>query len=51
MDAALADAFSLSFPEGIVVTELHSQSPLRGAGPSVGDVILSLDNAPVNSVP
>jgi Do/DeqQ family serine protease len=51
VDASLAEAFDLTLPQGVVVTELHPLSPLAEAGLAPGDVILSLDGEPVNSPP
>ena len=49
MDAAMAEAMGLSRPEGVVLSELHPESPFRAAGLEVGDVILSIDGAPTDS--
>ncbi|MDT8854443.1 trypsin-like peptidase domain-containing protein [Paracoccaceae bacterium Fryx2] len=43
VDAALAEAMGLDRPEGVVLTELHPESPFRKAGLQPGDVVLSLD--------
>jgi Do/DeqQ family serine protease len=51
VDASLAEAFGMSLPQGVVITELHPASPLARAGLVAGDVILSLDGEPVNSPP
>ena len=51
VDASLAEAFGMSLPQGVVITELHPASPLAAAGLVAGDVILSLDGEPVNSPP
>ncbi|MFN3955692.1 MAG: trypsin-like peptidase domain-containing protein [Pararhodobacter sp.] len=51
VDAALADAFDLGLPQGVVITDLHPLSPLAGAGLRPGDVVLSIDGEPVNSPP
>ena len=51
VDASLAEAFDLTLPQGVVVTELHPLSPLAQAGLAPGDVILSLDGEPLNSPP
>ena len=51
VDASLAEAFDLSLPQGVVITELHPLSPLAAAGLMAGDVILALDGEPVNSPP
>ncbi|MBL8560673.1 MAG: Do family serine endopeptidase [Gemmobacter sp.] len=49
MDAAMAEAMGLPRPEGVVLSELHPESPFRAAGLEVGDVILSIDGAPTDS--
>lgn len=51
MDAALADAFDQTIPAGVVLLELHPDSPLANAGLQRGDVILSVDGGEVNSAP
>lgn len=51
VDAALADAFDQRIPEGVVVLEMHPDSPLAAAGVQRGDVVLSVNGAPVNSGP
>lgn len=51
VDAGLADAFGLSLPQGVVITDLHPLSPLAEAGLQSGDVVLSIDGEPVNSPP
>ena len=51
VDAALAEAFDTPVPEGVVVLELHPASPLVAAGLMPGDIVLSVDGAPVNSAP
>ncbi len=42
MDAAMAEAMGLPRPEGVVLSDLHPDSPFRAAGMQVGDVVLSL---------
>lgn len=49
VDADLADALGLDLPGGIVVSELHPDSPFTAAGFARGDVILSVDDQPVNT--
>lgn len=49
VDAAMAEALGLPGPEGVVLTELHPQSPFAAAGLQPGDVVLSLDGQPVNT--
>lgn len=49
MDAAMAEAMGLPRPEGVVISDLHPESPFRSAGLAVGDVILSLNGEPTDS--
>jgi len=49
VDAALAEGFGMDLPRGIVLTRLHPESPFLKAGLAVGDVVLELDGAPVNT--
>ena len=49
VDMALATALGLPRPEGVLIAELHPQSPFAAGGLLVGDVILSLDDHPVTS--
>ncbi len=51
VDAALAEAFDQNLPEGVVLSELHPESPLVTAGLQRGDIVVSVDGAPVNSGP
>lgn len=51
VDAALAEAFDQRVPEGVVLLDIHPDSPLATAGLQRGDVVLSVDGAPVNSGP
>jgi S1-C subfamily serine protease len=38
-------------PEGVVLLDLHPDSPLARVGLTRGDIILTVDSAPVNSAP
>ncbi|NBE07568.1 trypsin-like peptidase domain-containing protein [Paragemmobacter ruber] len=49
MDAALAEGLGLARPDGVVIAEVHPQSPFAAAGVQPGDVILSLGGAPTNT--
>lgn len=49
MDAALAEGLGLDRPDGVLVSDLHPQSPFAAAGLQVGDVILSLGGAETNT--
>ena len=44
----LADALQLDGFDGMVISALHEKSPLRLAGLSIGDVVVSVDNFAVN---
>jgi Do/DeqQ family serine protease len=49
VDAALAEGLGLEVPRGVVLTDLHPGSPFRKAGLGVGDVVLEMGGAPVNT--
>jgi Do/DeqQ family serine protease len=49
VDAALADSFDLEVPRGVVLTELHHQSPFREAGLQAGDIVVDLAGEGVNT--
>ncbi|MCR9127693.1 MAG: trypsin-like peptidase domain-containing protein [Rhodobacteraceae bacterium] len=49
VNADLAASLGLDTPEGIIVSDLHPLSPFAAAGIRVGDVIVGVDDAPVNS--
>jgi Do/DeqQ family serine protease len=49
VDGALAEVLGMDRPLGVMITELHPQSPFAAAGVSEGDVVLSLGGAPVNT--
>lgn len=49
VDAQMAEALGMDRPVGIVLDELHAQSPFREAGLMPGDVIVRLGGADVNS--
>lgn len=49
MDAALAESLGLPRPDGVLLSDLHPQSPFAAAGLRAGDVILSLAGAPTNT--
>ncbi|MFW2545227.1 trypsin-like peptidase domain-containing protein [Primorskyibacter sp. 2E107] len=51
VDADISDSLGLSLPGGIVVVQMHEASPFAAAGLEPGDVILSVDGAPVNTPP
>ncbi|WP_299146820.1 trypsin-like peptidase domain-containing protein [uncultured Tateyamaria sp.] len=49
VDADLAEMLGRDRPGGIILAGLHPASPLASAGFEVGDVVLAVDGAPVNS--
>lgn len=49
VDADLADAMGMERVDGMLISELHPQSPFVAAGFEVGDVVLAVDGEPVNS--
>ncbi|PJE34985.1 serine protease [Pseudooceanicola lipolyticus] len=49
VDGDLAASLGLTLPEGIVISDLHRNSPFRAAGFEVGDVITHVGGEPVNS--
>jgi Do/DeqQ family serine protease len=51
VDAEMAEALGLDRPQGVMVAELHPDSPFAAAGLAPGDVILALDTLPVHSPP
>jgi serine protease Do len=44
---ALADAFNLDDPHGVLITEIAAKSPAAAAGLQAGDVILGRDGKPI----
>jgi Do/DeqQ family serine protease len=48
VDATLADSLGLDRPEGMIVSNLHAESPFARAGIATGDVILAIDGNLVN---
>ncbi|MGX9353048.1 trypsin-like peptidase domain-containing protein [Shimia sp. W99] len=49
VDADMAQGLGLERPGGIVVSDLHPESPFHKAGITPGDVILEVDGQPVNT--
>lgn len=49
VDAALAQGFGLTAPQGVVLSALHPLSPFVRAGLEVGDIVTHIDGAEVNS--
>lgn len=51
VDSDLAASLGLTIPEGIMIADLHPQSPFAMAGFAVGDIITHVDGLMVNSAP
>ncbi len=49
VDAGLANALGLSQPDGVVLSDIHPESPFAKAGIEAGDVILSIGGEPTNT--
>jgi Do/DeqQ family serine protease len=49
VDADMADGLGLDRPGGIIVSDLHPESPFLAAGLEASDVILEVDGLPVNT--
>ncbi len=51
VDGALAGAFGLEMPQGVLISALHRQSPFGAAGLQAGDVVIAIDGHPVDDGP
>jgi len=49
VDAETADALGMDLPQGVLVAQMHEESPLHAADVRTGDVILAVDGEPVFS--
>ena len=49
VDGDIAESIGLRVPSGIMITEMHRESPFFKAGIAAGDVILSVDEQAVNT--
>ncbi|MEY8837541.1 trypsin-like peptidase domain-containing protein, partial [Cribrihabitans sp. XS_ASV171] len=49
MSAGIAESLGLTFPEGVVIADLHPDSPVAQAGFRVGDIVTHVDGEEVNS--
>lgn len=51
VDADIATAMGADLPEGVLIVDLHPQSPFARAGFAVGDIVTAVDGQPVNTPP
>jgi Do/DeqQ family serine protease len=49
VDADLSDGLGLTRPGGVLIANLHPESPFAKAGLGITDVVLSVDGQPVNT--
>jgi Do/DeqQ family serine protease len=49
VDAAMAEAMGLPHPDGVVLSDIHPDSPFAKAGLVAGDVVLSVANEATNT--
>ncbi len=49
VEADMTDMLGLDLPGGMLISDLHAQSPFLAAGLKVGDVIVAVDDQPVNT--
>jgi len=49
VDQPMAEALGMDWPEGLMIAELHPDSPFRKAGLRVGDVVVGISGVPVNT--
>jgi Do/DeqQ family serine protease len=49
VDADMAQSLGLDRPGGVVISDLHGDSPFLQAGLKQGDVVISVDGEPVNT--
>lgn len=49
VNASLAEALGQDIPQGVVLSDLHPESPFAQAGLRVGDIVLRIGEDPVNS--
>ncbi|PYG30334.1 trypsin-like peptidase domain-containing protein [Pelagimonas varians] len=47
--ADLSESLGLGIPSGVLIAQLHDKSPFKAAGLRPGDVVLSVDDLPVNT--
>ncbi|MEX2520916.1 MAG: trypsin-like peptidase domain-containing protein [Paracoccaceae bacterium] len=46
----LAEGLGLAAPSGVVIADIHPDSPMKSAGLGVGDVIVAFEGQPIGSV-
>ncbi|MZR13627.1 PDZ domain-containing protein [Maritimibacter sp. DP07] len=51
VDASIADAMGFDRPMGVLIRDMHPDSPFARAGLEIGDVILAIGGEPVNAPP
>ena len=51
VDADIAASMGADVPEGVLIVDLHPQSPFAMAGFAVGDIVTAVDGQPVNTPP
>lgn len=51
VDADLAASLGVDIPGGLLISDLHDDSPFVRAGFRVGDIVTAVDGDPVNSAP
>ncbi|MCR8550933.1 trypsin-like peptidase domain-containing protein [Salipiger sp. P9] len=51
VNADISESLGLGLPNGVLIADLHPQSPFARAGLEVGDVVLEVDGQPVNTPP
>lgn len=51
VDFDLAASLGIDIPEGMLISDMHAQSPFAQAGFEPGDVVTAVDGLPVNSPP
>lgn len=48
--AELAEGLGMTMPGGVVIADMHPESPLAPAGLAIGDVIVEFDGRPVGTI-
>ncbi|NPD17236.1 PDZ domain-containing protein [Xinfangfangia sp. D13-10-4-6] len=49
VDGGMAEALGMDVPQGVLISDLHPQSPFAAAGLVEGDIVLSLGSQAINS--